>query len=141
VELAREMRRDGRPALEDPHVQEQLIELEGFVEAHRYSGYRQLTLAARGQDAGLAGLLNKLSSSNLSHRSVELAADLIGDGALQAPGAVPLLGTPQGTAGWVSQFMWSLALAIGGGTANIQRNVIAERGLGLPRDRAAQTER
>ena len=39
--------------------------------------------------------------------------------------------------GWALYFMWSLGIAIAGGTANIQRNVIAERGLGLPRDRAA----
>jgi alkylation response protein AidB-like acyl-CoA dehydrogenase len=38
---------------------------------------------------------------------------------------------------WIRQYIWSLGIAIGGGTANIQRNVIAERGLGLPRDRAA----
>jgi hypothetical protein len=33
--------------------------------------------------------------------------------------------------------MYSLGMAVAGGTANIQRNVIAERGLGLPRDAAA----
>lgn len=141
VALARATRKDGRPSLEDPHVQQQLLELEGYVEAHRYSGYRQITAAARGQDPGLGSLLNKLSSSNLSYRTVELAADLIGDGALEAPGEISLLGTASGTRGWVAQFMWSLALSIGGGTANIQRNVIAERGLGLPRDRAAQTSK
>jgi hypothetical protein len=36
--------------------------------------------------------------------------------------------------GWVGQYMYSLGIATAGGTANIQRNVIGERGLGLPRD-------
>jgi hypothetical protein len=38
---------------------------------------------------------------------------------------------------WLSQYMYSLGIAVAGGTANIQRNVIGERGLGLPRDHYA----
>jgi alkylation response protein AidB-like acyl-CoA dehydrogenase len=137
VQLARNVQRNGRPAIEDPHVRQRLIELEGFIEAHRYSGYRQVTLAARGQDAGLAGMMNKLSATHIGDRTAELAQDLLGDAALFSTAASAMPGAADGAADWIRQYIWSMGIAIGGGTANIQRNVIAERGLGLPRDRAA----
>jgi hypothetical protein len=39
---------------------------------------------------------------------------------------------------WVNQMIGSLGIAIAGGTSNIQRNIIAERSLGLPRDKTSQ---
>ncbi len=143
VNLARQTERNGRPALEDPDIRQRLSELEGYVLAHEYSGYRQLTCAARGQDPGPVGLMNKLVSTNIQQKVARLAIDLVGDEALAAPGG-RARGMFQGMSqksGWVGHFMWSLGIAIAGGTANIQRNVIAERGYGLPRDAAAQQSR
>ena len=138
VALAKSVMRNGRPAIEDPHVRQQLVEIEGWVEAHRYSGYHQLTLAARGKDAGILGMMTKLNSTCIGNRVAMLAQDLIDDMGLLAPMASdPLPGRAVLAKGWAVYFMWSLGIAIAGGTANIQRNVIAERGLGLPRDRAA----
>jgi hypothetical protein len=45
---------------------------------------------------------------------------------------------PNANRAWITQYMYSLGIAIAGGSANVQRNVIAERGLGLPRDWWAQ---
>ena len=67
---------------------------------------------------------------SVAEKIVYGAMDVIGDRALLAPGepTAPAMGM-FGTA-----YMWSLGVLIAGGAANIQRNIIAERGLGLPRD-------
>ena len=128
--LARALEIRGRPAIEDPVVRDRLVALEARLLASEYQGYRLLTMSARGEDHGLAGMVMKLYSTNLGYDIAQLAMDIVGDRQLLAPGegAAPAMGM-FGTA-----YMWSLGVLIAGGTANIQRNIIAERGLGLPRD-------
>jgi alkylation response protein AidB-like acyl-CoA dehydrogenase len=140
VKLARESMRGGRPAIEDPAIRQRLAALEGYVLSHKYSGYRQLTANLRGDNVGILALMNKLHSTNIGQEVSKLAFDLLEADALIDPASTTrLMGlAPRNSAGWVGQFMSSLGVAIAGGTANIQRNVIAERGLGLPRDWAAQ---
>jgi alkylation response protein AidB-like acyl-CoA dehydrogenase len=137
VKLARECQIDGRPAIEDPSIRQRLAALEGYVKAHQYSGYRQLTKDARGEEAGIIRMMMKLFSTEIGHDTARLAMDLLGDDGLLSAGGDNLGLRPSGKQGWIGQYMYSLGIAVAGGTANIQRNVIAERGLGLPRDAAA----
>ena len=140
VKLAKESQRGGRPAIEDPSIRQRLASIEGYVLSHKYSGYRQLSASLRDEDVGILALMNKLHSTNIGQEVARLAFDLLESDALTDPASsARLLGVaPKTGAGWVGQFMSSLGVAIAGGTANVQRNVIAERGLGLPRDWAAQ---
>ena len=134
VDLARTTMRDGRPAIQDPMVRETLGRIEGWVLAHRCSSYRLFSLAAAGEEPGLVGLMMKLLLTETGHDMALLAQELISDAALIEP-------APPGTRGrgpekWLDQILGTLGNSIAGGTTNIQRGIIAERGLGLPRDLA-----
>jgi alkylation response protein AidB-like acyl-CoA dehydrogenase len=140
VALAKSALRNGRPAIEDPEIRQRLAALEGSVRSHEYSSLRQLSRSARGKDLGRVAAMNKLVSTNIGCEVAKLVLDLLGDDGMLDPtsqlGAeAPSLG---GSRSWLSQYMYSLGIAIAGGTANIQRNVIGERALGLPRDHYAQ---
>ncbi|MCP5042861.1 MAG: acyl-CoA dehydrogenase [bacterium] len=127
----------GRPALEDPQICDRLAVIEGYVRAQQYSGFRQLSRAAKGRDPGIVQSMNKLNGTNIGHMMAKLALDLVRDEGLLEPDGVDPAIAPHSDSAWVGRYMQSLGASIAGGTSNIQRNVIAERGLGLPRDTAA----
>jgi alkylation response protein AidB-like acyl-CoA dehydrogenase len=135
VGLARETTRFGRPAIEDREIRQDLAALEGWALAHKYSAFRQFSLAADGRDAGLIGLVMKLMVTDIGHEAARIAQELIAEDALLQP-AAPGKGAKRGNEKWVDQIMGSLGVSIAGGASNIQRNIIAERGLGLPREPA-----
>jgi alkylation response protein AidB-like acyl-CoA dehydrogenase len=127
LKLARIQTIGGRPAIEHPRIRERLATIDGAREALRHSQARQLAMRTVGQEPGLIDLVSKLFLTNILHDVSRLARDLMGDASLLQP-----LGRA-GAEKWNNQFMGSLGTAIAGGTSNIQRNIIAERGLNLPR--------
>jgi alkylation response protein AidB-like acyl-CoA dehydrogenase len=140
VQLAKTTPRNGGVAIEDPEIRQRLVMLEGTVRSHEYSGLRQLTRNSRGEDPGIIQNMNKLVSTNIGSEVSKLAMDILGDdGLLDAIGGERGMGQiPKASRNWITQYMYSLGIAVAGGTGNIQRNVIGERGLGLPRDYYAE---
>ena len=115
------------------------LAIEGYVRAHEYSSYVQLTRDARGEDPGILQLMSKLNSTNIGSEVAKLALEILGDDGLLDPTVQDeMVYLPNANRSWITQYMYSLGIAIAGGSANVQRNVIAERGLGLPRDWWAQ---
>lgn len=138
VELAKEVNR-----IEDPLVRDKLTQIEGFVLSHRYSSYRIFSCAAAGDDPGPVSLMMKLLLTEIGHEIALLAQELLGEHAFVEPVGAGGRGSrgPRGPEKWMDQIMGSLGNSIAGGTSNIQRNIIGERGLGLPRDLAISAER
>jgi alkylation response protein AidB-like acyl-CoA dehydrogenase len=133
IMLAQAVNLRGQPAIKDPLIRNRIVELETKVLANEYHGYRMLTMQAHNEEPGVAGLVTKLYGTLLGYDVTRLAMDLLGDRGMLAAGepSAPAMGM------FITAYMWSLGILIAGGTANIQRNVIAERGFGLPRDAAA----
>jgi alkylation response protein AidB-like acyl-CoA dehydrogenase len=138
VVLARQTQRDGRPAIENPVVRQRIAEVAGYVATQEWAVARMLTAIHHGRDAQVISemLMTKLLGTNAQQMIAKLALELIPEAGLREPdrGEVVMGIRPFTHARWVSHYMFSLAATIAGGTSNVQRNIIGERVLGLPRD-------
>jgi alkylation response protein AidB-like acyl-CoA dehydrogenase len=132
IGLAKRSTLNGRPAIEDAGIRERIAVLDGYIQAQLFAGMYQETLSSHGRSAGTLGLCNKINNTNIGQMVAGIAADIVGERLLQMPQG----GDAEGDERWIRQIMGSLGMTIAGGTSNIQRNIIAERGLGLPRDTA-----
>ena len=113
-----------------PQLRERLLRLQGRVLAMRFHGLRLLTHFAKMEMPGVAMLVVKLYGTVLNHELAALAIDAMGElGTLYDKD--PML---RDDGLWQRWYMFSLGLIIGGGTSQIQKNIISERGLGMPRE-------
>ena len=130
VQVLKDERVDGGTALGNPVMRDRLMTLQATTLATKCHAMRLLTSRLRGENAGVAGLVMKLVGCQLNHDLAGLAIDAMGEGGALYRGAE----RARDGGRWQFQYMFQLGLIIGGGTAQIQKNIISERGLGMPRE-------
>lgn len=96
-----------------------------------------LDAVAAGETPGIEGAMLKLLWSETRQQAQEFRLELLGESALLGPEAIDSHPEP---AAVVREFLWSRAETIVAGTSEIQRNIVAERTLGLPKDRGAHAK-
>jgi len=119
-----------RGALEDPRLGPRLAQAFVEVRIFQLHNWRSISRTARGDDPGPVGSINKLWWSEMSKRLHDTAMGVIGESQPLWRGAAH----NPGDGAWQRSWLYYQASSIWAGTNEIQRNVIAERTLGLPRE-------
>ena len=127
VALYRETLRSGRPV--DPGVRQRVARCWMEAEAYALNTYQTVSRLRAGGRIGFEASLNKIFWSELDVRMHETALELLGVRAELLPEAP----ASQGVGDWLDGWLFALSGPIYAGTNEIQRNIIAERILGLPR--------
>jgi alkylation response protein AidB-like acyl-CoA dehydrogenase len=127
--LAHRTPRRDAPAACDPGLRQQLAQLAIEVQLARLTAYRNVTEMERSGRPGPEGSILKLFWSELEQRLMETACAVLG------PHATVVRGDPRAATDgfWARELLWTRSATIYAGTSEIQRNIIAQRVLGLPR--------
>jgi alkylation response protein AidB-like acyl-CoA dehydrogenase len=120
---------DGTRVTDDPLARQKLGQCLIDLEVMRLDCRRGLELLSDGQDISSKASLTKLFWSHMIQQNTDIFMDLLGPRSLLAAGDRDAVN--EGT--FLQEFLWSRAATIYSGTSQIQRNIIAERLLGLPR--------
>jgi alkylation response protein AidB-like acyl-CoA dehydrogenase len=106
------------------------MRIQADVMAMRCNDLRLLSARLNNKNASLAGMIVKLKGTELRHELEGLAIDVLGEiGTLYGESAYL-----KDHGSWQYHYMFYLGLIIGGGTSQIQKNIISERGLGMPKE-------
>jgi alkylation response protein AidB-like acyl-CoA dehydrogenase len=129
VEYCKETKVNGGSLLDKPLVRHKLSEMAIEIEVGKYMVYRVVSLQARKEPGSIEAAVCKLYNTEMNVRMTNSGIEILG-----------LYGQLQKDSKWVrmmgrfqKSYLYAIAMVVGGGTSEIQRNIIAMRGLGLPR--------
>ena len=128
VELSRRAMRNGKPAIEDPHIRNQLVQLITESRGNQLMAARARIPALATDWPAAVPMSGKLRGSELKRRMCQLAVSLQG-----ANGARFVSEKAIDGGRWQRSYFNSFSGTIGGGTSEIQHNIVGERVLGLPK--------
>jgi alkylation response protein AidB-like acyl-CoA dehydrogenase len=129
VDLAKAVRRNGSSAWDDDSVRQQIVQFACEAWGIKYTALRQLTRQLKGLPPGPESSIQKVAFSELNLRMQKFAMELLGPYSqmlYEAPFAVD-------KGKWSYRMLAARGMIIGAGTSEIQRNIIGERVLGLPK--------
>jgi alkylation response protein AidB-like acyl-CoA dehydrogenase len=125
----------------DPFIRQRLAKAHSKVEIMRFLGYRVLTAFMNGSQPGADASIGKLWWSEYHKEVTELAVDILGADALVPVGQTPHTafttdspGSPNDSANWIGVFLNARAGTIYAGTSQVQRGIVGEQVLGLPKE-------
>ena len=129
LELARRSKRNGQPAIEDAFVREQLVNFLIESKGNQLMNARVKEPALIGEWPSAVPLSGKLRNTELRRRLTKFSLALMGanGGRYVSPEAID-------NGKWQRSYLNSFSATIGGGTSEIQHNILGERVLGLPKD-------
>jgi len=116
--------------LDDPIYRDRLMKIAARTYAMKYHSMRMLTDRLKKRPPDAAALIMKLNGCQLNHDIAKLAIDAMAETGTLKRGSRHVRADGM----WQIGYMFQLGLIIGGGTAQIQKNIISEIGLGMPRE-------
>lgn len=131
ADYVRSAKKDGQPLNQDPIIRQKVAQLATDLEVARLLGIKFVDAAINsGKTPTVEASIYKLFATELSLRVADATMDIVGPGAQLALGTedAPLRGRGE------SCYTYTVIDTIGGGSSEVQKNIIARRGLGLPKN-------
>ncbi len=131
INLMKDEMIDGQRVIDKPAFRDRLLRIQGRVLAQQSNALRILSgQINKNQNTSMARFITKLQGTELRHELEALAIDTMGELGTLYENSPHL----RDNGSWQMSYMYFLGLIIGGGTSQIQKNIISERGLGMPKE-------